>query len=151
MSNGSDSLEVSSGSNYAGMMRAASESNPDSSVLSQSSGLTDIRIAGAAVLAQNAIMEQYQNPTSEQVTAVEPIIQFGNFHGPEDLKAPGSIQAPSSMAHLEESPKRARPTRPALTSSDIDISETVMKAPGSGQAPSLMVDPSSSTSGICSG
>ena len=76
MSNGSDSLEVSSGSNDGGMMRAASDSNPDSSVLSQSSGLTDIRIAGAVVLAQNAIMEQYQNPTSEQVTAVEPIIHY---------------------------------------------------------------------------
>ena len=104
MSNGSDSLEVSSGTNYAGMMRRASESNPDSSVLSNSSGLTDIRIAGAAVLAQNAIIEQYQNQNSEQVTSVEQTTKFGSFHGPDDLKAPGSGQAPSSMAHLEESP-----------------------------------------------
>ena len=140
MSNGSDSLELSSGSNYAGMMVAASDSNPDSSVLSQSSGLTDIRLAGAAVLTQNAIMEQSQHSRSEQVTAVEPIIQFGNFNGPDEVKTLGSGQAFSPMVHSEESPKRARPTRPVLTSSDIETSETVMRAPGSSQAPSLMVD-----------
>ena len=97
MSVGSDSLEVSSGSNYAGMMRAASESNPDSSMVSVSSGLTDYQIVSAAAIAQNVVSGQLKRTTTanQDITTANQdiVIQFGNFHGPSDVKSSGSDPA----------------------------------------------------------
>ena len=90
MSVGSDSLEVSSGSNYAGMMRAASESNPDSSMVSDSSGFTDYQIASAAALAQNVVSGHLKRATTANQ---EGTIQFGNFDGPSDARSRGSDPA----------------------------------------------------------